>query len=206
MFLSDPRKTAAVSSAPPKNSRSSSGAWRRASAPFALWKFGSALLLAALAVTAAHAQAVQPAKVAIINAQKAVADTQEIKKAQATLEAKYRPRQEAMQTLQQQLQSIQQQLNTPNQTPEKEAQLRADGTQKQKQLQRLSEDLQADVNAERQDILGRAGRQMAEVVKQLAEGRGIDVVIDITNTIYYRPALDITAEATAAYDKAYPAK
>ncbi|HTU44982.1 MAG TPA: OmpH family outer membrane protein [Bryobacteraceae bacterium] len=172
-------------------------------------RFRSALLLATFAglfVTGAGAQAVPPAHIAIINAQKAVADTQEIKKAQTTLEAKYRPRQEAIQSLQQQLQSIQQQLNTPNQTPEKEAQLRADGTQKQKQLQRLSEDLQSDVNAERQDILGRAGRQMADVVKHLAEGRGIDVVIDITNTIYYRPALDITADATAAYDKAYPAK
>jgi outer membrane protein len=172
-------------------------------------KVGSALLLAAcaaLSVTSARAQAIPPSKVAIINAQKAVADTQEIKKAQATLEAKYRPRQDAIQNLQQQLQSIQQQLNTPNQTPEKEAQLRADGTQKQKQLQRLSEDLQSDVNMERQDILGRAGRQMADVVKQLSESRGIDVVIDITNTIYYKPALDITAEATAAYDKAYPTK
>lgn|ERR1700728_1724075 len=169
-------------------------------------KFGSALLLAAFAVTTAGAQTPQPVRVAIINAQKAVADTQEIKKAQATLEAKYRPRQEAIQSLQQQLQSIQQQLSAPNQTPEKEAQLRADGTLKQKQLQRLGEDLQSDVNAERQDILGRAGRQMAEVVKQLAEARGIDVVIDITNTIYYKPALEITPEATAAYDKAYPAK
>jgi outer membrane protein len=169
-------------------------------------KFGSALLLSAFAITFAQTPPPQPAKLAIINAQKAVAETQEIKKAQTTLEAKYRPRQEAIQSLQQQLQSIQQQLSSPNQTPDKEAQLRAEGTQKQKQLQRLSEDLQSDVNAERQDILGRAGRQMAEVVKQLAEARGIDVVIDITNTIYYKPALDITAEATAAYDKAYPAK
>jgi outer membrane protein len=172
-------------------------------------KVRSALLLAAVAafpVSRVRAQAVQPARVAIINAQKAVADTQEIKKAQVTLEAKYKPRQDAMQSLQQQLQSIQQQLSTPNVPPDKEAQLRSDGTLKQKQLQRLSEDLQSDVNAERQDILGRAGRQMAQVVKQLAESRGIDVVIDITNTIYYKPALDITPEATAAYDKAYPAK
>jgi outer membrane protein len=165
----------------------------------------SALLLVVFAGAAA-AQTGQPVRVAIINAQKAVADTQEIKKAQVALEAKYKPRQDAIVNLQQQLQSIQQQLNAPNQTPDKEAQLRADGTQKQKQLQRLSEDLQSDVNADRQDILGRAGHQMAEVVKQLAEGRGIDVVIDITNTIYYKPALEITAEATAAYDKAYPAK
>jgi outer membrane protein len=84
--------------------------------------------------------------------------------------------------------------------------LQATFTQKQKQLQRLGEDLQSDVNAERQDVLGRAGRQMTEVVKKIAEDRGIDIVIDVTNTLYFKPALDITAVATAAYDKAYPPK
>ena len=147
-----------------------------------------------------------PAKVAIINAQKAVADTQEIKKAQAALEAKYRPRTQAIDALQRDLQTIQQQLSAPNNTPDKEAQLRQTGVEKQKQLQRLSEDLQGDVNAERQDILSRSGRQMTEVVKKLAEARGFDVVIDITNTLYFKPTMDITGEATAAYDRTYPAK
>ena len=163
-------------------------------------------VLAAVSVVSNQAQSFQPTKVAIINAQKAVADTAEIKRAQASLEVKFRPRQQAIESLQNDLQNIQKQLNTPNIDPSKEAQLRADGTQKQKELQRLGEDLQADVNAERQDILGRSGRQMTEVVKKLAEERGIDVVVDITNTIYFKPALDVTAEATAAYDKAYPAK
>lgn len=155
--------------------------------------------------TVAQAQQIAPAKVAIINAQKAVADTTEIKKAQATLESKYRPRTQAVTTLQNEMQTIQQQLGTPNLPPQREAQLRADGTLKQKELQRLQEDLQSDVNNERQDILGKSGRQMTEVVKKIAEARGIDVVIDITNTLYFKPTMDITAEATAAYDKAYPA-
>jgi outer membrane protein len=146
-----------------------------------------------------------PAKVAIINAQKAVADTQEIQKAQKDLEAKYGPRQQAVTKLQNDLQTLQTQMNAPNLTPEREATMRADFTTKQKQLQRLGEDLQNDVNNERQDILGRAGRHMTDVVKKLAEERGFDVVIDITNTLYYKPGLEITAAATAAYDKAYPA-
>jgi outer membrane protein len=173
------------------------------------FKVRSVLLVVALAVVtlpAAHAQAIPPARVAIINAQKSVGDTQEIKKAQAALQAKYQPRQQAIENLQRDLQSIQQQLSTPNLAPDKAADLRADGTRKQKQLQRLSDDLQADVNSERQDILGRAGRQMTDVVRKLAEARGIDIVIDITNTLYFKPAFDITADATVAYDKAYPAK
>ena len=154
----------------------------------------------------ALAQAPGPAKVAIINAQKAVADTQEIKKDQAALEAKYRPRQQQIETLQRELQTIQQQANAPNLAPAREAELQATFSQKQKQLQRLGEDLQSDVNAERQDVLGRAGRQMTDVVKKIAEEQGLDVVIDVTNTLYYKPTLDITAAATAAYDKAFPPK
>jgi outer membrane protein len=172
-------------------------------------KVRSVLLIAAIAAVAlqaAQAQAIPPSRVAIINAQKSVADTQEIKKAQAALQAKYQPRQQTIEGLQRDLQNIQQQLNAPNIAPDKAAELRADGTRKQKALQRLTDDLQADVNNERQDILGRAGRQMTDIVKSLAEARGIDIVIDITNTLYFKPALDITADATAAYDKAYPAK
>lgn len=168
----------------------------------------SAALFAASAVLAtagAQAQTIQPARVAIINAQQAVADTQEIKKAQATLEAKYRPRQQAIENLQRDLQNLQQQMNAPNLSPDREAQIRQEGTDKQKELKRMSEDLQSDVDHERQDILGHAGRQMQEVLKTLAQQRGIDVVVDISNTLYFKPALDITAAATAAYDKAYPA-
>jgi outer membrane protein len=160
------------------------------------------LVIAGLAL----AQTPAPAKVAIINAQKAVADTEEIKKAQTALEAKYRPRQQAIENLQRELQTIQQQAAAPNLAPAREADLQATFTQKQKQLQRLGEDLQSDVNAERQDVLGKAGRQMTEIVKKIAEERGLDVVIDVTNTLYYKPTLEITAAATAAYDKAYPLK
>lgn len=172
-------------------------------------KVRSAVLFTAsavLAITAANAQTIAPAKVAIVNAQKAVADTQEIKKAQVALEAKFRPRQQAIASLQSDLQNLQQQMNAPNATPQHQAQIQAQGQDKQKELKRLSEDLQSDVDQERQDILGHAGRQMQEVLKTLAQQRGIDVIIDISTTLYYKPALDITAEATAAYDKAYPAK
>lgn len=168
------------------------------------------MLLAAAAVLCAavvNGQApIPPAKVAIINTQKAVADTKEIQKDQAALQAKYAPRQQQIQSLQNDLNTIQQQLSGQGLTPDRESQLRQTGTEKQKQLQRLTEDLQSDVNNERQDILGRAGRQMAEVVRKIAEARGIDVVIDVTNTIYFKPALEITPEATAEYDKTYPPK
>jgi outer membrane protein len=169
-------------------------------------KVRSALLLvASMAVSLTSLQAqIGPAKVAIINAAKAVADTADIQKAQADLQAKFAPRQQAITDLQKQLQGLQRQAQTPGIDPTKEADLQAQFTEKQKQLQRLSEDLQADVNAERQDVLGKAGRQMSEIVKKIAEEKGLDMVVDVSNTIYFKPTLEITAEATAAYNKAYP--
>ena len=49
---------------------------------------------------------------------------------------------------------------------------------------------------------------MAAIVKKMAEDKGLDLVVDVSNpiAIYYKPAMDLTAEATAAYDKAYPVK
>jgi outer membrane protein len=170
--------------------------------------FRSVSLVIASAVVAANlpAQEISPAKVAIINLQLAVSQTQEIKKDIAAMEAKYSPRQKAIESVQKDLQDIQKQGSTPNLQPGREADLQAQFTTKQKQLQRLQQDLQADVDAERQDVLGHVGRQMAEVVKGLAQEKGLDVIIEVSNTLYVKPALDLTAAATAAYDKAYPAK
>ncbi|MGC2659643.1 MAG: OmpH family outer membrane protein [Bryobacteraceae bacterium] len=169
---------------------------------------GFALLavLAAYPICALHAQAQAPLKVAIINAQKAVADTAEIKKAQASLETKYKPRTDTINKLQSDLQNIQQQLRAPNLAPDREAQLNADGTRTQRELQRMNEDLQSDFNNDRSQVLSKTGRQMQEIVRKIAEERGYDVVIDVSNTVYYKPALEITSDATAAYDKAYPVK
>jgi len=159
------------------------------------------LLLGAVAVSA-------QTKVAVINLQKAVLDTAEIKKASAALEAKYKPRQAAMEKLRKELDDIQQKLQTlaGKLTQQAEAELNLDGQRKQRDLQRMGEDLQADVDAERNDILGRSTQRMQKIVAQIAEQKGLDVVVDVTNTVFFKPALEITAEATAAYDKAHPAK
>ena len=169
-------------------------------------RIGKAALWGAMSlVLCAGGLQAQTLKVAIVNAQKAVADTQELKKAQADLAVKYRPRQQDLEKLQADLQQIESQLRAAGTTPQKQAELQAEGQAKQKTFQRLQEDLQGDFNEDRTDILNRAGQRMQEVIKKLAEEKGLDVVVDVSNTLYFKPALEITPEATAAYDKAYPA-
>ena len=161
-----------------------------------------ALLLACAATASAQVKA------ASINLQRAVLDTAEIQKAQKELEAKFKPRQDKAENLQRELATIQGQLQTMagKLTPQAEAELNVQGQRKQRELQRLTEDLQGDVDRERQDILGRSAQRMSEVVKKLSETKALDLVVDVTNAVYFKPSLEITAEATAEYNKAYPVK
>lgn len=173
---------------------------------FRLSVFRPLLVCAAGAILASAA--FPQSKVAIINVQKAILDTAEIKKAQVDLEAKYKQRTDALQKAQRDLQDLQTQLQNSGDklSPEGRVDLEANAARKQREAQRMTEDLQSDIDRDRNDILQRAGTRMREVVQKLAEAKAVDVVIDVSNTFYFKPALEITAEATAAYDKTFPVK
>jgi outer membrane protein len=145
-------------------------------------------------------------KVGIINMQRAVLGTEEIKKASADMQAKFKPRQDQLDKLQKDMAEIQAKLQSQQVPAAAQVDLTAEGQRKQREAQRVSEDLQADVERERTEILQRASQRMADVVKKLAEDKGFDVIVDTTTTVFYKPALEVTEEAVAAYNKAYPAK
>ena len=162
----------------------------------------SLLLLASLAAASAQT------KVGIVNVQNAILDTAEIKKAQLELEGRYKPRQQKVETLQRELADLQNKLQTMagKLTPQAEQEMQVSGQKKQRELQRLTEDLQADVDRERNEILSKSGIRMQEVVKKLAEEKGLDVIMDVASTLYFKPTMELTKDAVVAYDKAYPAK
>ena len=147
-------------------------------------------------------------KIGVVNFQKAILDTAEIKKASTDLQNKYKPRQDALEKVQRELSDIQTQLQASQGklSAAGEADLTSRGQRKQREAERLNQDLQDDVNNERNTVLQRAGGRMTEIVKKIADEKGLDLVVDVTNAISFKPALEITSEATAAYDKAYPLK
>ncbi|MGC9947175.1 MAG: OmpH family outer membrane protein [Bryobacteraceae bacterium] len=171
-------------------------------------RFGLRLAMACLALFSFSRAGFGQVKVAIVSMQRAVLGCAEIKKASAEMEAKYKPRQQEMEKLQRELAGIQQQLqsNAGKLTPAAEADLNAQGQRKQRELQRMDDDMKADVTAERNDILGSSGKRMRDIVQKLAEEKGVDVIVDEQSTLFFKPALDLTTEAITAYDKAYPVK
>jgi outer membrane protein len=147
-------------------------------------------------------------RVGTVNLQKALQDTAEIKQAEADLKARFGPRQEELAQLEKEITKLQQeaQANQDKYTEAAMSELISRIQLKQRQYQRNSEGLQDAVNRERQDILQRVGQRFQEVLRQVAEEKGLDMIIDVSNLLYAKDALDISAEVTAAYDKKFPVK
>ena len=159
------------------------------------------LALAPLAVSASA-----QTKIAVVNVQKAMADTDEIKKASAAVEAKYKKPQDELAKLQADLQSIEAQVGSGKLNQNAIAELQAQGQRKQRDAQCLSDDLQADFDRDRQEILGKASQKMQDIISKLAAEKGFDLIIDSSQTLFFKPTMELTTDATAAYNKANPAK
>lgn len=173
--------------------------------------FGSKGLLPLVACSAflAFAQtAGAQVKAAVVNLQQAVFDSAEIKKADADMQAKYKARQQEIDKLTAQGQEAADKLQKGQGTlgASAEADLNSQISRLQREVQRKTEDLSADVDRERNEILARATERMSGVIKKLAEERGLDMVVDTATALYFKPTLDLTKDAVAAYDKTYPAQ
>ena len=167
--------------------------------------FLPALLACATAVFSPSTASAQ-VKVGIVNFQRAVLGTSEMKKASNDLMLKYKPQQDELEKLQRDLAEIQAKLQDPKTAPAAAADLQAEGQRKQREAKRVTEDVQADAEKDRNDILQRATQRMTDVVKKLADEKGLDVVVDSANIVFFKPALEITEESIAAYDRTYPVK
>jgi|ERR1035441_9460080 outer membrane protein len=163
-------------------------------------------LVVCSALFAATQGATAQSKVAVISLQKALFETAEIKKADADMQTTLMPRQAQGRKLQEDLAAITQKLQgDPGKlTPQAEFDLNAEGKRKQVELTRIQEDLQADAEKMRTEVLSKSSDKMQAIVKKLAEEKGYDLVVDTQVALFFKPAMDITGDATAAYDKAYP--
>ena len=164
--------------------------------------FVPVVVLTLAALLGAPAAALAQTNVGVVDFQQALINTAEVQKEAARVEAKFKPRQDEVATLTKELQDLQQKLQAA--TGDQATQLQTEGQRKQRNLQRLSEDLQTDFEFDRNSILQAAAQKMRDALKTVAEAKGLDLITEAGNTYYFKPTLDVTADATAAYDKAHP--
>lgn len=143
------------------------------------------------------------AKVGVINFQEALLNTADMKRESAALEARYKVRQDEIEALSTELAEIQGKLQTAQGA--EATRLQAEGQRKQRSAQRLSEDLQSDVEFDRQNILTAASGRMRAIVGELRMEKELDLIIEATGVLAHNALIDLTAEATQAYDAKHPA-
>ena len=170
--------------------------------------FRSSLALAVCAAGLFSIPASAQVKAGVVSLQKAILETAEIKKAGNDMQVKYKKRQDDLDKAQRELQDIQLQLQSAQGklSAAGEADLQARGARKEREVKRLEEDLRTDVERDRNEVLQRAQTRMIEIVKKVSDEKGLDLVVEASAVITFKPALDVTNDVVAAYDKAYPAK
>jgi len=160
-----------------------------------------AMIVCVVAMPPASAQM----KIGIVDFQNALLATAEMTKKAADLEIKYKPKQQELDSKGKELQDLQAKIESSTNQQET-VQMQADFGRIQRDAQRMSEDLQADVDYDRNAILQAGADRMRAVVDSVREEKGLDIVVEIGSTLSFTAALDITSDVTAAYDAAHPAQ
>ncbi|MGH9605439.1 MAG: OmpH family outer membrane protein [Terracidiphilus sp.] len=162
---------------------------------------------------AAHAQtptaAAGPVKIAVIQFQLAVSQTNDFQRRYADLQKKYDPKRQELNTLNTQIQTLTKQLQAQASTlPASEQQARSQAIQdKQRQAQRMQQDDQGDYQSDMQDMVNTVAQKVGQTLTVYAKAHGYSVVLDATEqqnqapiVLYASPATDITKAVIDAYN------
>lgn len=171
----------------------------------------------ALAVTSAmvcamaiHAQTTAgSAKVAVIQFQLAVTQTNEFQRNYADLQKKYDPKRKELQDINTQIGSMTKELQAQASTlTQAQQQARAQAIQdKQRQAKRMQDDDQSDYQSDMQEMINDMAQKVGAELQTYAREHGYTVVLDATQSqqqapevLYWSPATDITKAVVDAYN------
>lgn len=186
-------------------------------------KFISALSIAAMLTAGAFAQAADtnaataasttsnavvagPTKLAIINIQAAIANTNEGQRDLEALQKKFEPKQIELKSLNDEVDNLKKQLAAQtDKLNDEEKNRRVQAIEsKQKTLQRSLEDAQNDYQQQSNEIAQRIGTKLMQSLDSYAKQNGYAVVIDVsseqTPVLWRSPSVDITKPVIDAYN------
>jgi outer membrane protein len=147
-----------------------------------------------------------PAKIAVIQFQIAVAQTNEGQRAFADLQKKYAPKEAALKSLNDEIDGMTKQLQTQGATlSEADRATRAKGIDdKKKQLDRETEDLRNDGQQDMQDLYNNLASKVYDVMQSYAEQQGFTLILDTSTqqspVLYASNGTNITKAVIDAYN------
>jgi outer membrane protein len=159
----------------------------------------------------AESTAAGPTKVAVIEFQAAVGQTNEFQRDFADVQKKFDPKRQQLKALSDEVDTLTKQLQTQGSNlseDERESRARAID-EKKKQLDRDSQDAQQDFQSDLQELLNRIASKVGAVMTDYAQKRGFTLVLDRSESeqggaptvLYAAPSTDITKGVIDAYNE-----
>ena len=161
--------------------------------------------IALIAMSAALGQTAATT-VGVINIQAAIVTTKEGQKAAEAMQAKFGPKQKALETKQAEIQALQGDLAKGSNTMSdaKRTEISRSIDSKTRELNRETEDAQAELEQEQQKVFNELGGKLMEIINQYGRDNGYAVILDIG--AQQGPVLfasnDVTKDIIDLYDKA----
>ena len=159
---------------------------------------------------ATHEATAGPAKVAVIEFQAAVAQTNEFQRDFADLQKKYDPKRQQLKTLSDEVDTLTKQLQAQgaNLSDEERATRARTIDEKKKQLDRDTQDAQGDFQTDMQDLVNRIAAKVGATMTDYAQKHGYTLVLDASEqqqqaptVLYATPSTDISKEVIEAYNE-----
>ena len=180
------------------NNRSTPSSTRRFLAPVLALAFAGAALIAAPREAAAQA------KVAVVDVRRAVLETEEGLRVQATLKKLFDSRQVELDNKQRALQQEKEELDkeaAAGKTPKDALQRKMDNLQKQAgELQALIVDYQREMQRKESELTTPILQKVLGLVRQIATQEGYEMVLEKSAVPYFRSDLEVTDRTIQMYN------
>ncbi len=164
----------------------------------------ASMFAATLAFTAssALAEGAAPMKVAVVDVQRAVMQTEDGLRAQATLKKLFDNRQQELNRKQTDLQKQREELDKQQKVLSKEAlQKRVDEWQKQMmELQQIFVEYNKELEKKQKELTDPVFEKVLAIIKRLATRDGYDMIMDKQTVAYMRSDLDLTDQLIQLYN------
>ncbi|MFZ1086640.1 MAG: OmpH family outer membrane protein [Terracidiphilus sp.] len=147
-----------------------------------------------------------PAKIAVIQFQAAVAQTNEGQRNFADLQKKFGPKREELRTLNEEVGTLTKELQTQGDKLSDEVRATKVKTldEKKKKLQREAEDAENDFKSESQEIFNGLASKVYEVLLSYAQQQGYTIVLDVSQeqnpVLFASPSSNISKAVIDAYN------
>jgi outer membrane protein len=160
------------------------------------------VLLAMLVPRAARADGGAPMKVAVVDVQRAVMQTEDGLRAQAMLKKLFDSRQQELNKKQQDLGKQKEEIEKQQRVLSKEAyQKRVEDWQKQMvDLQQIFVEYNKELEKKQKELTDPVFEKVLGIIKRLAARDGYDVVLDKQTVAYIRSDLDLTDQCIQLYN------